>query len=47
MLITIALAAMLASTPAVPQPKPVQQQVRQTMLAEPTKVYELTDKKRK
>ena len=48
MVLSIVLAALLATTPAVPQPTHNQQEVlRQPMLAEPTKVYSLADKKKK
>lgn len=48
MVLTVVLAALLATTPAVPQPTQNQQEVlRQPMLAEPTTVYSLADKKKK
>ena len=48
MVLTVVLAALIATTPAVPQPTQNQQEVlRQPMLAEPTTVYSLADKKKK
>ena len=47
MVLTIILASLLAAIPTAPQPSKTQQVVRQPILAEPTKVYDLTKKKRK
>ena len=47
MVLAIVLASLLATAPAAPQPSKTQQVVRQPILAEPTKVYDLTTKKRK
>jgi hypothetical protein len=47
MVLAIILASLLATAPTAPQPSKTQQVVRQPILAEPTKVYDLTTKKRK
>lgn len=47
MVLAIVLASLLAATPTAPKPMQTQQVVRQPILAEPTKVYDLTKKKRK
>lgn len=47
MVLAIILASLLATAPTAPQPSKTQQAVRQPILAEPAKVYDLTEKKRK
>lgn len=47
MILSVVISALLATAPAAPKPTHTEQAVRHAILAEPTKVYDLTEKKRK
>lgn len=47
MILSVVISALLATAPTAPKPMHTEQVAHHAILAEPTKVYDLTEKKRK